>query len=368
MISFVWSSKYPFYAGAGGSETYTAGQVRELTRRGIPARIITLGHPKDDGRAGFPDIPFIALNNKEELSELDDTLIFVTYPLHVKTKRPAYTILHCPPPELSHNDPLYDISAMRTKHLIATSKFASKLWRDYLGLSTKRIPTIYPFADPQFLKAHRKSARSNTFRVLFAGRLTPDKGIYTLLAALHMETINNMNIEITATKAGSHTKEGKIVLKLLEAHPQITVVEARKNATEMAALMAENDCVVMPSTAIYWQEMFGMISVEAQHAGCRVVASRSGGLSETNCGGLVLTKADNPQTLASGLLYASKQSPISEKQRQAAANKFTLQQSVDDLLKLIKLPVPQERLLRTGRALFPRLEPRLSVLNVRLKL
>lgn len=31
-------------AGTGGSETYTAGHVRELLRRGIEAQVVTIGH------------------------------------------------------------------------------------------------------------------------------------------------------------------------------------------------------------------------------------------------------------------------------------------------------------------------------------
>src|SRR3982750_1342834 len=107
MISFVWSAKNPFLVGRGGSENYTAGQIRELMRRGIPARIITIGFGEDDGRDDFPDITFTALKSKEELAQLDDTLVFVTYPLNVKTKKPSYVILHCAPTTRGEVDPLY---------------------------------------------------------------------------------------------------------------------------------------------------------------------------------------------------------------------------------------------------------------------
>lgn len=43
--------------------------------------------------------------------------------------------------------------------------------------------------------------------------------------------------------------------------------------------------VVMPSNSHYWHETFGIVSVEAQHAGCRVIASDDGGLPVTDCGG-----------------------------------------------------------------------------------
>ena len=50
MISFVWSDTHPMFAGRGGTESFTIGHVRELVERGIPARVITLGLGKNDGR------------------------------------------------------------------------------------------------------------------------------------------------------------------------------------------------------------------------------------------------------------------------------------------------------------------------------
>ena len=61
LISFIWSPGNPLPAGTGGSENYTVGQVRELTRRGIPAQVVTVGLGTHDGRDDFPDVPFRSL-------------------------------------------------------------------------------------------------------------------------------------------------------------------------------------------------------------------------------------------------------------------------------------------------------------------
>ena len=337
MISFVWSSKYPFIAGSGGSETYTAGQIRELLKRGIPTRIITIGHGAADGRDDFPDIPFLAIESKDQLSKLDDLLVYITYPLEVKTKHPAYAILHCPPPSFAHDDPLYNKRAFKGVRLITASKFAAGIWRRNLRHNFGRMPTVYPFADTAFREVERPARRSadKPTRILFAGRLHPDKGIYTLLCALHMETLKHSNFTLTVTTAGSNAEDGKIILNMLKANPNIKVVNARKTVKGMATLMANQDIVVMPSSNIFWQELFGMLSIEAQHAGCRVVASRSGGLPETNLGGLMLVKPDDPKALATVLAHAIARGPLSIKDRQFAAARFTVIQSVDSLLKSI---------------------------------
>lgn len=334
MVSFVWSAKQPFLAGRGGSENYTAGHIRELQRRGIPARIITLGYGENDGRDDFPDIEFLALHSKEELSDLDDTLVFVTYPLDIPTKKLSYAILHCPMQRL---DPPLDINGIDGKHVVVPSKFAAKLWGNTLHIRPTRIPVAYPFAEPVFAEVERPLRRKNNKpRVLFAGRLLPDKGIYTLLAALHMDSLKGMDFELTVTDAASDTEDGQVIKKLLEAHPKVNLIPARKSPAQMAQLMAEHDIVVMPTTNTFWQEIFGIVSVEAQHAGCRVVASSGGGLPETDCGGALYIKPDDPAALASGMAKALMLGPLTEAERLYATTRFTVQASVNSLLKIMQ--------------------------------
>lgn len=339
MISFVWSSKYPFIAGSGGSESYTAGQIRELIRRGIPARIISIGFGEADGREDFPDIPFLALDSKEQLAKLDDLIVYIIYPLEVRTKHQAYAILHCPPPDYAHGDPMYIRRAFNGVRLITASKFAAGIWRRYLKTGFGRMPTVYPFADEAFSKVERsKIARHKTVQVLFAGRLHSDKGIYNLLAAMHQDHTMNVPYKLTVTTAGNNSREGSIIEAMVRTHPDIKVINSKKNSQEMAKLFARYDIVVMPSTAIFWQELFGMISIEAQHAGCRVVASRSGGLPETNIGGLILVQPDNPQALAEGLNKAIAKGALTAVERRKACSQFTVRQSVDSLLKAVNYP------------------------------
>lgn len=345
MISFVWSSKYPFTAGSGGSENYTAGQIRELRRRGIPARILTLGHGENDGREDFPDITFKALASKEELAELDDTLIFITYPLDVPTKHRSYAILHCPPISNGEADPLFDLKGMAGKQLLVPSRYAGKLWTHQLRRVVTRIPVVHPFAEKYFGQAKRPVRTDNKIRILFAGRLMADKGIYTLLAALHMQHMRGLDLEITATTSGDNTDDGKVIRRLLEAHPWVTIVPARRTPQKMAELMAEHDMVVIPSTDIFWHEVFGIVSVEAQHAGCRVVASKAGGLPETDCGGLILAEPDNPLSLAKGIVKAAQLGPLTAAERRRATTTFTVKTSVDALLKIIEADREKETYL-----------------------
>jgi D-inositol-3-phosphate glycosyltransferase len=340
LISFIWSPGNPLPAGTGGSENYTIGQVRELTRRGIPAQVVTVGLGDADGREDFPGVPFLSLPTLAEVSELDSTVVFVNEPHIVPTRYPAFLILHNPPPNRVRHK-AFAVEGTRNRTLIATSRYAAALWSSYLDVDVATISVVYPFAEPCFATQSRPGHEAGKTRVLFAGRLSPEKGIYTLLEALHIDILaQDPALTFTATTAGADKPQGKIIERLLAEHPGISVVATCKTPARMAALMAGHDIVVMPSNSQYWHETFGIVSIEAQHAGCRVIASDDGGLPETDCGGVVLVRPDNAEALAWGIREAVDSGPLSMTTRQGAGMRFTVGQSVDMLLNAFAQPLP----------------------------
>ena len=335
MISFVWSPGDVLPAGTGGSENYTTGHVRELNRRGVPAQVVTVGVGEADGREQFSDVPFLSLNQLSDVSELDSTVVFVNDIAAVATKSPSFRILHVPPPIRDHHHALA-LESVRDRILIATSRYAAQLWSTYLDIEPASVHVVYPFAEPAFAIEPRRDAVLGPTRILYAGRLTPEKGIYTLLSMLHVDVIaDDQSLSFTVTTAGSDKPQGRLIKKLVAAHPGITLTDARTTPESMSALMAEHDIVVMPSNGQYWHETFGIVSIEAQHAGCRVVASDDGGLPETDCGGLTLVEPDNAEALAWGCRAAIAEGPLQGSERQMAASRFTVVQSVDALLDIL---------------------------------
>jgi glycosyltransferase involved in cell wall biosynthesis len=340
LISFIWSPGNPLPAGTGGSENYTVGQVRELNRQGVPAQVVTVGLGVEDGRNEFTDVPFRSLATLSEVGRLDGTIVFVNEPHTVPTQHLSYLILHNPPP-IRDEKRAFAVEGTRIRALIATSRYAAALWATYLDVDVETINVVYPFAEPCFAEQPRPDKRAGTTRVLFAGRLSPEKGVYTLLEALHIDVIEqDVALTFTATTAGADKPQGKIIERLLAEHPGITVVTSRKTPATMAALMADHDVVVMPSNSQYWHETFGIVSVEAQHSGCRVIASDDGGLPETDCGAVVLVEPDNAEALAWGIRAAVASGPLSTAARQDAAARFTVEQSVTALLNVFAQPDP----------------------------
>jgi D-inositol-3-phosphate glycosyltransferase len=340
VISFVWSPGERLPAGTGGSENYTVGQVRELNRRGIDARVVTVGLGLDDGREEFSDIPFHSVPHLEDVGDSDDTVVFVSEAPHVTTRRPAYQILHVPPP-LRERRRAEVADATRDRILIATSWYAAELWASFLDVDLATVHVVHPFAEPVFGVQPRPASMAGRRRVLYAGRLSPEKGIYTFLSMLHTDLIDDdPSLFFTVTTAGADKPQGHIIETMLRTHPRVDLVAARTTSAGVAALMAEHDVVVMPSNGQYWHETFGIVSIEAQHAGARVVASDDGGLPETQCGALQLVEADNSEALALGIIDALSRDRVSASERDSAAHRFTVSQSVDALLGVLRAPQP----------------------------
>jgi D-inositol-3-phosphate glycosyltransferase len=334
MISFVWSDPLPLYAGRGGTESFTIGHVRELTDRGIDARIVTLGLGEEDGRQFYDDIAFHNLESAEELSELDDILVYVNFPFNVPTKQQSFVFYHIPP--LDRRNRIVDYKALQGDSIILTnSRYLRSVWADHLDVNPNKIHIVYPFADPVFANAKRAEFSTEKTRVLFAGRLVPEKGIFTLMEAIHHTVLSEGNFSFAATNAGNQTYPGDVIEKLLDAHPMIRVINARKTPAEMARLYARYDIVVVPSNHQYWHEAFGMVSVEAQHAGCKVVVTKADGLIETDCGELLLFEPGNSYDLARKIAKAAKSGPILPEQRAESALHFTRESSVNSLLRAV---------------------------------
>ncbi|WP_139980377.1 glycosyltransferase family 4 protein [Nocardioides litoris] len=362
MISFVWDAHTRLPAGTGGSENYTVGQVRELGRRGIAAQVVTIGVGDDDGREDFPDVPFVSLDRLADVGDLDTTVVFVCEAPFVATRRPSYQMLHVPPP-LRPERRAGVLAGMRDRVPIATSRYAAALWARYLDVDLATVHVVHPFAERAFGEVRRTRPRDGRRRVLYAGRLSPEKGIYTFLSMLHSDLVaDDPSLSFTVTTAGADKPQGQEIEAMVRVHPRIDLVPARVTSEAMAALVADHEVVVMPSNGQYWHETFGIVSIEAQHAGARVVASDDGGLPETQCGGLHLVAADDAEALARGIVDALSLPPVSPVERAAAATSFTVGQSVDALLGALAAPQPAtpfrvvrdlERLLRLPTAEVP---------------
>lgn len=318
-------------SGTGGSETFTAGHVRELVRRGINVQIAIVGPAIKQTKRDFPDLPVIGLTDQDAISNLSGTVIFINQAYDVPTRNKAIIILHCVVPSqveqhLRKKDTVGKI-------IIATSVYNAQQWALYLNIPSNKISVVMPFADPIYGNTLR-SKPAKKVRVLYAGRLHPEKGIYTILEMMHLYEMTTLNVSMSLVMAGQHVEEGHVIARMLKGYKYAKLLNPLKTVASMAELLSKTDILLMPSV---FAEPFGMLSVEAQHSGCRVIASSLGGLPETNCGLLSLVEERNPQALITSMSEAIKLGLSTTKERRLTVKEFTLSKSVDSLLTHIPL-------------------------------
>ena len=106
---------------------------------------------------------------------------------------------------------------------------------------------------------------------------------------------------VSLVMAGQHVEIGQTIARMLDGYRYAKLLPALETVPLMSKLLSQSDILLMPSV---YAEPFGMLSIEAQHAGCRVVASNIGGLPETNCGLLTLVEPRSPRALIKGIQQA----------------------------------------------------------------
>lgn len=113
------------------------------------------------------------------------------------------------------------------------------------------------------------------WRLLFVGRLHPDKGIADAIGALAQ-----LPAESTLTFVGSwdaREEDGLAAeVRRLGLEQRVTMVPQQPRA-ELRALYADADALLFP---VRWDEPWGLVPLEAMGCGCPVVATGRGGSGE----------------------------------------------------------------------------------------
>jgi glycosyltransferase involved in cell wall biosynthesis len=165
----------------------------------------------------------------------------------------------------------------------------------YIALSTAArnkfiaggLPPSRVFVKPNFLfdpgEAQTRPSSSNT--CLFVGRLSPEKGVSTLIDAWEGMPASQLRIIGDGPERSSLENRAAQRGLNIKFEGQVEPAVARR-------AMQESRCVVVPSI---WQEPFGMTVIEAFAAGRPVVAFRLGAPAETvqhGRNGLLATAGD----------------------------------------------------------------------------
>lgn len=197
--------------------------------------------------------------------------------------------------------------------LIALNRFFAKKLSE-AGIPEEKISICGNFITPLDFKPVDKQPY-----ILYLGRLSPEKGIQTLLEAMAL------NGDVTLKIAGSGPDESFLCHEVERRFKGRVHLLGHVSGDEKNMLIAQAQCMIVPSE---WYENFPISVVEAMSFGTPVIASDTGGLSDMvkhNETGLLFTPGDSEQL--AGCIHKMLSNPeklieMSERAREYAKVEF----------------------------------------------
>lgn len=211
---------------------------------------------------------------------------------------------------------------------IALTEFARRKFIQ-AGLPAKKLVVkpnfVYP--DPGMRKGDGRYA-------LFVGRLSPEKGMQTLLQA--WQCLKGIPLEII----GDGPLMGEVQAFVQTQKLECVEVLGRRDREEVLALMKGARCLVFPSE---WYECFPVTIAEAFACGAPVIASRLGAMAEVvedGRMGLHFTPGD-PEDLAAKVEWAWRHPremvEMGREARQEYEEKYTAEQNYRKLMEIYQI-------------------------------
>lgn len=157
-------------------------------------------------------------------------------------------------------------------HIFAvTNQTKDQLLENY-AIPKNKISVVYHSLDPAFVSKFESKRVSNSF--IYLGRLVPQKGIKEILDYFS----KNQNLKLTIVGSG---KLDSIVKKYCLNYNNIIHKPHSNNKMELAEILSKHEYLLLNSKRNNkWEELFGMIIIEAMAQGMVPIATNHSGPKE----------------------------------------------------------------------------------------
>lgn len=157
--------------------------------------------------------------------------------------------------------------------VIFPSEFIFRLFRDNgFFKKTKKVILPYPIQlNNVNYGTNNAVINKPNLNILYVGSLTRHKGIQILIEAV--KRIKNDNLRLTVVGSGKYKNE----LENMANPDKRIVFYGEISNSDINGCYSKSDVLVVPSV---WNEVFGIVILEAFRAGIPVIASRIGGITE----------------------------------------------------------------------------------------
>lgn len=214
------------------------------------------------------------------------------YPINdVKSAIAKYVIF----PVISFLD---DIAFRKSDYVIAISKSIKRELEIYHNVGEEKIKILCNGVNPDEFKINNKKA-NKVVRLLYVGRLVPQKGVDVLLNSLYLAKKNGFNFELIIAGSGILEDNLKKLLHSLGLDESVKF-SGFITRTELPKYYTQSDIFILPSR----YEPFGMVLVEAMASGLPVIASDVGGMTEIVINGKtgLLVPPDDTKALTDAIM------------------------------------------------------------------
>jgi len=257
---------------------------------------------------------------------------------------PMFVIQHENVVQSTTNRWLYGSLSRKITGFVAVSDFVRSRLRN-IGVPVKNINVIKNgtlssrvMPDIETATPNRKSETAHPTRIGIVGRLSPNKGLDSLVEATRLMAARGTSFTIHAYGDGAATYVNRLKTKLAEAG-LAGVWKWMGYQLDQRNIYGVMDICVMPSCC---DEAFGLAVLEASSFGLPVVASRRGGLPELIEDGVTgwLVESNAPAQLAEKLEWLIcnpvRAHEMGAEGRQRVFKRFTVEKMVSDFEALFQ--------------------------------
>ena len=205
------------------------------------------------------------------------------------------------------------------------------------GVPRSQTRVVHNGIDPATFAIRSFEKNGATLRLLYAGRLSPDKGVHTAIEGMGHLLKSQPTLPITLSIVGSGTEAYEANLKQLVTQfnlADIVHFKGQVSRDQMPAIVAEHDVLLLPSI---WPEPLARMTQEGMACGLVVIGTTTGGTPE------ILHDGKNGLTFEAGnaLMLADKIAQIAhdpklkikmaQAARQTVEERFTFERMVDEI-------------------------------------
>lgn len=157
--------------------------------------------------------------------------------------------------------------------IVAVTKQSKKTLEKELHIN--KVNQIYHSINLERFKAKEEKKYFERLKILFVGRLVYEKGLDTLVEII--EKIDSSKFDFTIVGDGNYKDKISYIFKKENVHYLGWI----NNKDKLASVFKEHDVLLNPSIRHKnWEELFGIVNIEAMAAGLVVIASNHIGPKE----------------------------------------------------------------------------------------